>query len=415
MEYKAKILWGMSLEAIDTEMGEIAKAEYGGKAVDRPHMWDLLETKKRYLAAQARLNEQQHRNNRFTEITTETIYNEIRNEEEKTMSSTFAIIDTTYSTNKTGNRFFKTEDGKKTRISHREYDEAKATYEQLMTEEQTTETAPEQERLTTKDEGVWQYLTLRRPPMPGGIPAGAIEVGEFDDPFVVMGVGTARGWATYDRELTEQELADHEMVPMVTDDKGTAEKQQTDKEWEAEAEAERKAREDKIAADAKATEDAVNGIMATLTEKAEEKPEKGKKKAKKEKTGKKDQPKAETKEKAKKTRKSKDIAHEHKDGEVTITLTAKQVDFVLHLSDSCFWERGLDSVLWCDVLCDEIGGQFEGKPMTIGAMVSTLCEKGLAIRTKDRLTDATTGKSRKGTTFQLTEKGKEIAKELGLK
>lgn len=183
------------------------------------------------------------------------------------------------------------------------------------------------------------------------------------------------------------------------------------KKWEAEAEEERKAREAKIAEDAKATEDAVNGIMTIVTEKAEEKPEKGKK----EKTGKKDQPKTEAKEKAKKTRKSKDIAHEHKDGEVTITLTAKQVDFVLHLSDSCFWERGLDSVLWCDVLCDEIGGQFEGKPMTIGAMVSTLCEKGLAIRTKDRLTDATTGKSRKSTTFQLTEKGKEIAKELGLK
>lgn len=184
--------------------------------------------------------------------------------------------------------------------------------------------------------------------------------------------------------------------------------------WEAEAEAERKAREDKVAEDAKATEDAVNGIVAIVTEKAEEKPERGKKKAKKEKTDKKDQPKAEAKEKAKKTRKSKDIAHEHKDGDLTITLTAKQVDFVLHLSDSAFWEKGLDSVLWCDVLCDEIKGQFEGKPMTIGAMVSTLCEKGLATRTKDRLTDATTGKSRKSTTFQLTEKGKEIAKELGL-
>ena len=184
------------------------------------------------------------------------------------------------------------------------------------------------------------------------------------------------------------------------------------KAWEAEAEAERKAREAKIAADAKATEDAVNGIVAIVTE---EKTEKGKKKAKKEKADKKDQSKAETKEKAKKTRKSKDIAHEHKDGEVTITLTAKQVDFVLHLSDSCFWEKGLDSVLWCDVLVDEIKGQFEGKPMTIGAMISTLCEKGLGIRTKDRLTDEATGKSRKSTTFQLTEKGKEIAKELGLK
>lgn len=176
------------------------------------------------------------------------------------------------------------------------------------------------------------------------------------------------------------------------------------KKREAEADAERKAREDKMAADAKATEDAVNGIVAIVTETPTEKTDE---------TTKKDQ--TPTKEKKpRKPRKSKDIAHEHKDGEVTITLTAKQVDFVLHLSDSDFWDRGLDSVLWCDVLCDEIKGQFEGKPMTIGAMVSTLCEKGLATRTKDRLTDATTGKSRKSTTFQLTEKGKEIAKELGL-
>lgn len=321
MKYEAKILWGVSLEAIDTEIAEIAKAEYEGKAVDKPRMWDLLETKKRYLAAQARLNEQQNRDNVFTEITTEDIYNEIKNEEEKTMTNTFkSITGIEYTCNDAQTRFYTIDaEGKKTRIGRKAYEEAKA---------------------------------------------------------------------------------DHEAEEA--------------KKWEAEAEAEREAREAKIAADAKATEDAVNGIMATLTEKAEEKPEKGKKKAKKEKTDKKDQPKAETKEKAKKTRKSKDIAHEYRDGEATITLTAKQVDFVLHLSDSSFW-TGLSSTLWCDVLCDEIGGQFEGKPMTIGAMISTLCEKGLGIRTKDRLTDEVTGRSRKGTIFQLTEKGKEIAKELGLK
>jgi chemotaxis protein histidine kinase CheA len=340
MKYEAKILWGMGLEAIDTEIAEIAKAEYEGKAVDRPRMWDLLETKKRYLAAQARLNEQQNKDNRFTEITTETIYNEIKNEEEKTMSNTFkSITGITYTSNDLQTRFYTIDaEGKKTRISRKAYEEARKDYNE--------------EKLAEKIDAKWDEHT---------------------------------------EKVAEEAKAERE-------------EQQTDEAWEAEAEAERKAREAKIAEDAKATEDAVNGIVATLTEK-------GKKKAKKEKTSKKDQSKAETK----KTRKSKDIAHEHKDGEVTITLTAKQVDFVLHLSDSCFWEQGLDSVLWCDVLVDEIGGQFEGKPMTIGAMISTLCEKGLGIRTKDRLTDATTGKSRKSTTFQLTEKGKEIAKELGLK
>lgn len=338
MKYEAKILWGMGLSDIDTEIAEITKAEYEGKAVDKPRMWDLLETKKRYIAANNKLHREQEESGTVYPITTKTIYNEIKNEEEKTMSNTFkSIAGIEYTCNDAQTRFYTIDaEGKKTRISRKAYEEAKADHEAWV---------EEQKHLDEETE--------------------AIMNGADPDPI---------------------------------------EEQQTDEEWEAEADAERKAREAKMMADAKATEDAVNGIVVTLTEK-------GKKKAKKEKTGKKDQPKTE----AKKTRKSKDIAHEREDGEVTITLTAKQVDFVLHLSDSCFWEKGLDSVLWCDVLVDEIGGQFEGKPMTIGAMISTLCEKGLAIRTKDRLTDATTGKSRKSTTFQLTEKGKEIAKELGLK
>lgn len=91
-----------------------------------------------------------------------------------------------------------------------------------------------------------------------------------------------------------------------------------------------------------------------------------------------------------------------------VTLTEKQVDFILHLSDSNFWENGLDSILWVDVLCDEIRGQFEGKPMTVGAMISTLCEKGLGSRGKDRVN------GRKCTSFALTAMGKQVAAELGL-
>lgn len=106
----------------------------------------------------------------------------------------------------------------------------------------------------------------------------------------------------------------------------------------------------------------------------------------------------------KRTRKSKDIAY---DGN-GITLTAKQVDFIRHLPDTCFWERGLDSALWTDVLADEIGGQFAGKPMTTGAMISTICEKGLANRAADRVN------GRKSTFMVLTELGKKVAAELGL-
>lgn len=106
----------------------------------------------------------------------------------------------------------------------------------------------------------------------------------------------------------------------------------------------------------------------------------------------------------KRTRKSKDIAY---DGN-GITLTAKQVDFIRHLPDTHFWENGLDSCIWVDCLCDDIGGQFEGKPMTTGAMISTLCEKGLGVRDKERVN------KRNCTSFRLTGLGKVIAAELGL-
>lgn len=94
---------------------------------------------------------------------------------------------------------------------------------------------------------------------------------------------------------------------------------------------------------------------------------------------------------------------------VETTLTAKQVDFIHHLPDTNFWENGLDSCIWVDCLCDEIGGQFENKPMTVGAMISTLCEKGLGTRCKERIG------GRKATSFALTGLGKVIAAELGLK
>lgn len=108
--------------------------------------------------------------------------------------------------------------------------------------------------------------------------------------------------------------------------------------------------------------------------------------------------------KTRKPRRSKDIAYEGHG----VTLTAKQVDFLRHLPDTCFWENGLDSGIWTDVLADEIGGQFKDKPMTTGAMLSTICEKGLGERVKDRINN------RKATAFYLTELGKAVAAELGV-
>lgn len=147
--------------------------------------------------------------------------------------------------------------------------------------------------------------------------------------------------------------------------------------WEQEAEAERKAREEKQAKADKEAEDKVNG--------------KTKKTAK--------------------PRRSKDIAFATiivVDGaEKHITLTAKQVDFIRHIPDTSFYENGLESAPWCDVLADEIGGQFAGKPMTVGAMISTLREKKLIyVQIGDN--------GKKAKYFGFTELGKKVAKELGL-
>jgi DNA-binding MarR family transcriptional regulator len=71
------------------------------------------------------------------------------------------------------------------------------------------------------------------------------------------------------------------------------------------------------------------------------------------------------------------------------------------------WD-GFDHPLYVDLLVDEIGGQFAGKPMTVGAMISTLCEKGLGER------ETTRRDGRKCTSFALTEMGQAVAIDLGL-
>lgn len=91
---------------------------------------------------------------------------------------------------------------------------------------------------------------------------------------------------------------------------------------------------------------------------------------------------------------------------VHVVLTAKQIDFIRHLPDTTFWERGVDSLPWIDCLCDDIGGQFENKPMTVGAMVSTLREKGLLE------TGVTTINKRRSKYFRVTETGKAIFRKI---
>lgn len=175
--------------------------------------------------------------------------------------------------------------------------------------------------------------------------------------------------------------------------------QVSDEEWQAQADADKAQQDAARQAQDEADEKAVLGDAPKATEEAQEQPtdeqpsetEKAPKKAKKA------------------PRKSKDIAYTYVSGAGTLTLTAKQVDFIKHIPDTNFYEHGLESILYCDILADEIGGQFARKPMTTGAMISTLREKGVIEVGIDRVN------GRKCKIMAFTARGVEIAKELGLK
>lgn len=119
--------------------------------------------------------------------------------------------------------------------------------------------------------------------------------------------------------------------------------------------------------------------------------------------------KAEPKKVDSKPRRSKDVAFEMDTLKGYVTLTAKQVDFIKHIPDTVFYENGLESTPWCDVLADEIGGQFKDKPMTVGAMISTLREKNIIYVMTDRIN------GKKAKYFGFTDVGMAVAKKLGLK
>lgn len=118
--------------------------------------------------------------------------------------------------------------------------------------------------------------------------------------------------------------------------------------------------------------------------------------------GKKAEPKTK---KTAKPRRPKDVAFEMDTLIGHITLTAKQVDFLKTLPKTSFWEEGIDSVMWCDCIADDIGWN----PMGVGAMISTLREKNLVAVEKDM--------SRQGhpKVMSFTEVGQVVAKKLGLK
>ena len=90
-----------------------------------------------------------------------------------------------------------------------------------------------------------------------------------------------------------------------------------------------------------------------------------------------------------------------------LDLTEKQVFFLDNMRSDDFYEHGLDSALWIDILTETLS-DLGMNPMTTGAMISTLREKGLI----------SVGKSQREKkhfkAFNLTELGKEAMVKYGL-
>lgn len=105
-------------------------------------------------------------------------------------------------------------------------------------------------------------------------------------------------------------------------------------------------------------------------------------------------------------RRSKDVAFEAEG----VTLTAKQLDFMNHLEDDPY-SVSPDYGWWVDLLQDNIGGQFAGKPMTVGAMISTLREKGL-MRVEHEKRDNGDGKEVKCRSIYFTDLGRRVYDEV---
>lgn len=90
---------------------------------------------------------------------------------------------------------------------------------------------------------------------------------------------------------------------------------------------------------------------------------------------------------------------------VRVIITKNQIKFIRMLPMSEFWTESVDSTLWIDVLCDELA--MEMGPMTIGAMVSTLREKGLLV-----VSIGSYDNGKKAKYIAFTELGKKVATKI---
>lgn len=116
--------------------------------------------------------------------------------------------------------------------------------------------------------------------------------------------------------------------------------------------------------------------------------------------------------KKKSSRSLRNAAHRVEVDGQEIGLTEKHVMFFTNLPKCFCWDRGLDSSVWVFDVRDTLA--MEGMAgMTVGAMISTLREKGL-LRVMLGEVDSMNGRTRREKYVELTETGKKVAEALGV-
>lgn len=105
-------------------------------------------------------------------------------------------------------------------------------------------------------------------------------------------------------------------------------------------------------------------------------------------------------------------AHKVTVGGQEIGLTEKHVTFLKNLPKCCYWDHGLDSGVWAFDVRDTLA-TVGMAGMTVGAMISTLREKGL-LRVMLGEVENMNGRTRREKYIELTETGKKVAEALGV-
>lgn len=118
-------------------------------------------------------------------------------------------------------------------------------------------------------------------------------------------------------------------------------------------------------------------------------------------------------EKAPRRRRSRDVAAAVESATGEVTVTARQLQFLRELARTPQYVEGA-SALWIDILIDEIGVESRTftNGMQVGAMVSTLREKGLVEVWTEGREDGVTGRIRRVKTMQFTPTGRALMESI---